>query len=167
MVPLRHNEVRLARWNEFKGRTWTVPAERMKGRKPFTMDVPEIAWEFLKKLDAGFDWQGDGYIFGVNGKPPIARQSMTVWKNRLGLKDMDIHGVRATFLTWVGDSGGDVVLGERCLDHAVDGKVRKSYMRTSLAKQRLELLTEWCEWLTEEDAPANAWDAEPDERDYA
>ena len=113
MVPLRHKEVLWARWNEFKANQWTVPATRMKGRKPFTLEIPSKAFRFLKAMDrSGFDWMGDGYVFGkhVGGKH-VRMGTNSAWKNKLGLKDMDIHGYRSSFLTWVADTGRDVQLG--------------------------------------------------------
>ena len=144
VVPLRHDEIRLAEWSEFERNVWTVPASRMKkATADFTLDVPDTAMALLPKPR-----EGSRYVFAYNdnGLPPVQRTN-TRWKNRLGLGDMDVHGARTSFLSWCGDNDIDHSMGERCLAHSVDGSVTKAYLRTGFRKQRKELLERYCRYM--------------------
>ena len=160
LVPLRSKEVRAARWEEFNGRDWTVPAERVKGRHDFSLRVPPQALELVKRLHMRKqlekhgsidlnEWMATGYVFPytTTGSPPSGR-TVARWKDRLGPNNMDLHGLRSTFLSWCGDYGHDTTLGERCLGHLVDGKVTQAYLRTDFANARAEVLEVWADYLS-------------------
>ena len=61
-IPVRKNEAKGARWEEMKDNVWTIPAERMKGRKAFQLQIPKAAMRLLGTP------QTEGFIFPHNGK---------------------------------------------------------------------------------------------------
>ena len=148
LVPLRVNEVRLAKWGEFDLEDWIVPAERMKSRRAFFLTIPKQAYSLISWLSAESNyWEIEDYVFAFpKGQPPHV-STLRYWRIKLGI-DTDLHGIRSSFLVWCAEEGIDVKLGERCLSHVVDGQVTQAYLRTDFAKERGEVLQRWADWLT-------------------
>lgn len=63
--------------------------------------------------------------------------------------DAHVHGLRATFSTWVEDNHREYKNAcEINIDHLIFGKVEGAYKRTTLIAERKELLTRWAAFLT-------------------
>ena len=145
LTAARSGEVRLATWAEidFKARSWTISADRMKvGREhrvPLSARAIAILEDQLK-----FKHSMDDFIFPSRkaGRP---LSDMTLSKV---LRDMDypytVHGFRSSFRDWAAeqtDYPGEVV--EKALAHSVRNSVEAAYRRTDYFDKRVGLMDSW------------------------
>jgi integrase len=143
---VRASEALGARWDEFKGDCWHIPAERMKGppgeREPHDVPVSEGMALVLNRLRP---MRGASpFVFaGYKGKPLTAG---SMWK-ALCL-DLDyngrasVHGMRASLSTFAQDNGYPDAVAEAALAHKIPG-VRGRYARSPLFDQRVPLMKAW------------------------
>ena len=61
----------------------------------------------------------------------------------IGIKKITIHGMRASFRSWCGDTGQDRQLAEVVLAHAARGAVEAAYMATDLLERRRGAKAKW------------------------
>src|SRR5205823_1299097 len=120
----RTGEVIGATWPEidWKGRLWTVPAERMKAAQehkvPLSDAVMSILAEMLKVRQNEFVFPG-----GKAGRP-ISNMAMLMALRRMGRGDLTVHGFRSTFKDWASDcTGFQREIIEMALAHAISDKV--------------------------------------------
>jgi integrase len=153
---LRPTEMRFARWSEIdlENRVWTVPAERMKGRKGqgSDHDVPlsKAAISVLHSVIGA----GREYVFPSDrrgkgaSERPLSDNAVRALLKRLGI-DATGHGMRSTFRQWGQEqtiADNDVL--EMCLAHAVGTKVQRAYARSDLFEKRRHVMDAWSEFLT-------------------
>lgn len=143
LVGLRPSEAHGARWVEFRGDVWTVPAERMKGRrgrqKAHTVYLSRQAREVLEAARTlQGPGNGHGYVFAIDR--PLSRS--TVWQimqNALrGKTDRFGHPLRHVPHGW--RSSMDTILNQKVrnrqdiidlmLAHENKGRVAGIYNRT-------------------------------------
>jgi integrase len=138
----RSGEVRGAKWDEidFERAVWTVPAERMKMRKPHRIPLSPAA---LAVLDEAKAIRRSSQVF-PNGKGE-ALSDMALTKT---LRDMGLsctaHGFRSSFRDWAAEQtsvAGEIA--EAALAHAVPSAVEAAYKRTDFFDQRRELMAAW------------------------
>ena len=144
-VPVRVREALGMRWDEIDADgNWTIPAARMgKTKADHLVPLPDGVRAMLDKLPKHGELV---FARAKTGKAPD-HKTVTAWKDSC-LPDTDLHGFRSTFLTWIGKSGLDVKMGERCLAHTVDGAITQAYQRYSYANEKAALLEQWFVWLT-------------------
>ena len=152
LVPVRTKEARDAKWGEFAMEDWLIPAERVKNRQPFLLAIPSKAEKMLR------DWgnvlyaaDDDDYqsVFPLVGDSPPHAKTVTRWKNAVPeVREMDLHGIRGTFLSWCAENGESVEIGERCLGHKVGTKVTQSYNHYEFCTEKAALLQRWADYLT-------------------
>lgn len=148
----RPNEAVGAKWSEidFEQKLWTIPAERMKGRKekkrehlvPLTKQTLALL-DFMRPISGHRD-----HIFPNDKNPRKAMSSQTV---NMALKRMGFqgrlvsHGLRALASTTLNEQGfaGDVI--EACLAHIDKNEVRKAYNRSQYLEQRIKVMAWWSE----------------------
>lgn len=148
----RPNEAVGAKWSEidFEQKLWTIPAERMKGRKekkrehlvPLTKQTLALL-DFMRPISGHRD-----HIFPNDKNPRKAMSSQTV---NMALKRMGFqgrlvsHGLRALASTTLNEQGfaGDVI--EACLAHVDKNEVRKAYNRSQYLEQRIKIMVWWSE----------------------
>jgi len=142
LTGLRTNELRLARWKEINGTIWTVPAERMKGKKKdrraHSVPLAPAVVKLLGKRGADNDfifqsWRGTGKSLrgkrlSIDGLPPIP------------------HGFRSTFRDWAAENKWDRDLAERAIAHKVGGKTETAYQRSKLIELRKPLMNAWAKF---------------------
>jgi integrase len=146
LTAARPGEVRMARWDEFDmdAKRWTVPAERMKMRKPHSVPLSSQAIELLESLKV-LTGHSD-YLFPARsrgGKSPVI-SDMGILKavKRAAGVDIHAHGFRSVFSTHVAESGlwSDAVK-EAALAHGKRG-VEGVYDRATHYAERVKLM-EW------------------------
>lgn len=136
----RTAEVAGARWSEIDGDVWTVPADRMKTKRPHRVPLSRAALAVLDKARA---LAGDSPLIfaGRNGKP-IPRQAF----GRV-LKAAKVagtaHGMRSSFRDWCGETGVAREVAERALAHVVANQTEAAYNRTDLLERRREVMEAW------------------------
>ena len=133
LVP-RPGEQRKARWveSDFSAKIWSIPAERMKMRRPHQVPPPGPAIAILNKLRL-LTGAGD-FVF-----PSLRSLLRTMSENTLNVAlrimgfggyEITSHGFRATFSTLANESGlwhhGAI---ERALAHVDENAVRRADAR--------------------------------------
>jgi integrase len=138
----RSGEVRGANWNEIdlEGAVWTVPAERMKMRKPHRVPLSPQALAVLEEAKA---IRRSDQIF-PNGKgEALSDMALTKTLRDMGLK-CTAHGFRSSFRDWAAEQtsvAGEIA--EAALAHAVPSAVEAAYKRTDFFDRRRELMDAW------------------------
>jgi integrase len=152
LVATRPGELRHAEWTEINldTATWSIPAGRMKMKKPHVVPLSPQAMKILGELSIV---TGKGkYLFPSirTTAKPISDNTMNAGLRRLGYTKEEIvsHGWRAIFRTLA-----DEVLQERVdfieaqLAHQVADALGRAYNRTSFIKERRELMNRWGQYL--------------------
>lgn len=147
LVAQRPGELRQAKWEEIDrvSAIWTIPADRMKMRRPHRVPLPRAALDLLDELSL-LSGQSE-YLLPAIGKPrkPMSENTLNAALKRLeyGGK-MTAHGFRATFSTLANESGlwnPDAI--ERALAHEDGNAVRKAYARGEHWEERIRLAEWW------------------------
>jgi len=139
----RTGEVCGALWSEvdLDTRIWTIPAERMKGRREHNVPLSDAAVAVLEEMarcrQGRFVFQGNRQ----RGLPDTAMLKMLV---RMGRTDITVHGFRSTFSDWCSECtnfAGEV--RKMALAHAVSDRVEAAYRRGDLFAKRRRLMEAW------------------------
>ena len=142
LTAVRSGEIRGATWGEidFDRALWTIPAERMKMRKPHRVPLSPQALAVLEQAKA---IRRSDHVF-PNGKG-VALSDMALTKT---LRDMGLkctaHGFRSSFRDWAAEqtsAPGEVA--EAALAHAVPNAVEAAYKRTDFFDLRRGLMDAW------------------------
>ena len=142
----RPGELRLAEWSEFdfERAVWTVPASRMKMRRPHRVPLPAQARELLNALRPIST--GDLLFPGVRSQSrPISDGTLNAALRRLGYAKDEAtgHGFRATASSLLNESGKwhpDAI--ERQLAHVESNDARAAYARGGHWDERV-LMMQW------------------------
>ena len=149
LTATRGDGARGARFDEFEGDVWTIPADRMKGQRGKVSDfrVP-LSSEALRLLeecreDAVTDW-----LFPSPRKGCITVQAQIKILGKLGEEGRP-HGFRTSFRSWVQDTEAATYdVAETALAHVIGNKVERSYARSDLLDQRRILMQKWADFVT-------------------
>lgn len=158
-VFVRPGELRHARWEEidFDAAVWTIPAEKMKMRKPH--HVPLSTQSLAILLDIRSIIGTHGYVFPSmrSRTRPMSENTLNAALRRMGYasNEMTAHGFRAMASTLLNESGKwsyDAI--ERALAHGDTDKVRAAYHRGTHWNERLTMAQWWSNLL---DDLRSAW----------
>ena len=148
----RPGEIRHAEWDEIdieKG-TWSIPAEKMKRRKPHVVPLCRQAVELLKVLR---EKTGRGrYIFpsarSPKGTEPMSNNAIRTALRRMGFSnaEMTAHGFRSLGSTRLNEMGFRPDVIEAALAH-MRGGVRGIYNRSEYLDERREMMEHWGAWI--------------------
>ena len=126
---------------DMAGRLWTVPRERMKGRKVHRVPLSEYALGIVEYLEAFY---GDGVVF-LNRDLDAGLSDMAMLELVRGMDaKATVHGFRSSFRDWAAettDFSNEVV--EMCLAHTIPSKVEAAYRRGELLAKRREVMDAW------------------------
>lgn len=145
LTAARSGEVRGCTWTELdlKGRTWTIPADRMKAGKAHVIPLDEGALDVLDRAKL-FKSKHSSLVF-PGQKPKEMLSDMTLLKV---LRDRNagvtVHGFRSAFRDWCAEQTsypGEVA--EAALAHAIQNKVEAAYRRTNYLEKRKSLMKDW------------------------
>jgi integrase len=168
----RSGEVRGATWGEIdlKAKVWTIPATRMKMKKPHSVPLSEAAVALLKALpnyDADhkdpkalvFPAPRGGVMSDMTISAVMKRMhEAKLKKDGKGWIDPHVltqpedpaeepqprpavpHGLRSTFKDWATEAGIDNIQSEIALAHRVGNEVEQRYRRTDLVEQRRAMM---------------------------
>lgn len=148
LTMVRGTGCRLARFDEFNGDVWTVPAERMKGRVGRVSDfrVP-LSDEAVKLVESRRDFGGE-YLFSARRGRPITDVSLEKRMNDMGEPGRP-HGFRTSFRTWVQDTDACTFdVAETILAHTIGGKVERSYARSDMLERRRPVMQAWSDYVS-------------------
>ncbi len=155
LTAVRSGEAREATWDEIdRGTsTWTIPSDRMKGDREHRVPLSKLAMSVLEKAEKLRD--GSDLIFPSVSKPglPMTPDNlMKVWRKTGIAKDTTVHGFRTSFRTWAAEQTDfSQAVCESALAHTVGNKVEQAYSRSDLLEKRVQLMTQWAEFLSEDE----------------
>lgn len=157
----RPGELRLAQWSELDvdRAVWTVPASRMKMRRPHRVPLPDQARELLGALRLISN--GDLLFPGVRSPSrPISDGTLNAALRRLGYAKDEVtaHGFRATASSLLNESGKwhpDAI--ERQLAHVEGNDVRAAYARGEHWDERVSMMQWWADQLDQLLSGLVAW----------
>jgi integrase len=145
LTAARSGEVRGATWSEFdlKGKSWTIPAERMKAGKEHRVPLSSQAVTLLTSLPRVKDVE---VVFpGVKGQP-LSDMSLSAVMRRMKAAAVP-HGFRSTFRDWAAErTNFPRELAEMALAHAIENKVEAAYRRGDLLVKRLQMMQAWADF---------------------
>ena len=154
LTAARTGEVIGAQWEEIDtyAKIWTVPANRMKGRKAHRVPLSPAALTIVGKMEK---IQSNKFVF-PGGKPeqPLSNMAMLALLKRMGHHDLTTHGFRSTFRDWVAElTSFPSELAEMALAHVVSNKVEAAYRRGDLFEKRRKLLNDWARYCAQRPLP--------------
>lgn len=151
LTAARSGELRGAEWSEIDldAALWTVPANRMKGRREHRVMLSKQAVALLKELHP-LSGQS-AYVFP--SERSMSRQlsdnSLNAALRYMGYskEQMTTHGFRAMFSSIANESGWDADAIERSLAHIESNDVRRAYHRSEYVEERKKLMQWWADYL--------------------
>jgi len=154
MVFVRPGELRQARWSEFdfEKDLWSIPAERMKGRRPHVVPLSAQAkkiMESIRPLTSDSEW-----VFPTPQSKTRCISDMALLSaiRRMGYEkeEMTAHGFRAMASTNLEQMGFDSRLIELQLAHADSNEIRAAYKREPhllRLDERRVMMQRWADYL--------------------
>lgn len=148
---VRTGELIKSQWSEFdlKDKTWFIPAERMKMRRPHIVPLSTQALhilEQLKPITGHSEW-----VFASHAKPRQHMSNNTILHAiaALGYKgQMTGHGFRALAMSTIKEKLGyrhEVI--DRQLAHAHKSQIDAAYDRAQFLDDRRKMMQEWADYL--------------------
>ena len=139
----RSGEVRGAEWSEIdlKGKTWTIPANRMKAAKEHRVPLSDAVVALLKDLPRLKD---NNHVFPAPRAETLSDMSLLAILKRMGHSGLTQHGFRSTFREWAGETTDyqrEVI--EHALAHQLADKDEAAYQRGTLWPKRVALMDDW------------------------
>jgi integrase len=144
LTALRTGEVRLAHWEEidFKNKTWTIPASRMKTRTEHRVPLTPRMLTILREVHA-ISGGGDFIFPGEKPGRPFSDMTLLMAVRRLGY-EVTNHGFRSSFRDWASErSNFPHAVVEAALAHKISNKVEAAYHRSDLFDRRRRLMNAW------------------------
>lgn len=125
---------------------WSIPAERMKMRRPHDVPLSRQAIDVLRSVwDQSKD---DGYVFpSLRGPRPLSEATFNVALRRLGYTKDEVcaHGFRSSASTILNERGYNPDVIETALAHEDEDKVRRAYNRATYWSEREKLMQAWAD----------------------
>lgn len=146
LTAARSGEVRGMAWDEIDAQrgVWTVPAERMKAKKPHDVPLSPRALEIARAQPR---LEGSPYVFAAPRGGMLSDMTLSMFLRRMR-PGVTVHGTaRSGFKDWARNRTryADEV-SELCLAHVNSDATRAAYARDGLLSQRAALLREWAEF---------------------
>ena len=153
---VRSGEARGAMWEEIdlEKSTWTIPGVRMKNSLEHRVPLSTQATEILlyAREQSG---RSEGLVF------PRKRGAHQLDANHLSriMKKLEIaaspHGSRSSFRNWAGARAHYIPqpAAEMVLAHKQSAEIEKVYMTSDFFEQRVPVMQEWAQYLTETMGP--------------
>jgi integrase len=142
LTAARTGEVIGATWPEIDlpGKLWTIPAARMKAKRPHRVPLSDQVVSLLQDLPREADFLFPGGRKGA----PISNMAMAILLKRMERDDITVHGFRSTFRDWTAErTSYPQHVAEMALAHVIGDKVEAAYRRGDLLDQRRRLMRDW------------------------
>ena len=145
LTAARSGEARGARWSEIDldGRTWTIPAERMKANREHRVPLSDAAVEVLRRATDLSD--DSGLVFPSARGRELSDMTLTKMLRDNGLASAaTVHGFRTSFKIWCMETTDTPwAVGEAALAHTLGNSTEQAYARSDLFERRRQLMQEW------------------------
>jgi integrase len=147
---VRPGELRSAEWSEVNldDALWTIPAEKMKMRRPHRVALAKQAVELLIGLHKVTGNRALLFPGAWDFKKPLSENTLNAALRRLGYAQdvMTAHGFRAAASSMLNESGkwnADAI--EAQLAHVEGNAVRKAYARAEYWDERAKMMEWWAD----------------------
>jgi len=149
LTATRSVETREASWQEFDltKRVWTIPADRMKAKKPHKVPLTDRCIAILEEAKLLKKDDSDLVFPGNRAHKPLSDATLSKLMRELGIQAVP-HGFRASFRIWAGEQTNhsrEVI--EFSLAHAIKDKAEAAYARTDLFNKRQVLMEDWSSYI--------------------
>ncbi len=149
LTATRSGETLNATWNEFdidEG-VWTIPASRMKTKRPHRVPLSDRALAVLREAKA-FKRDGDDFVFpGFREARPLSDMTLSKLTKELGIAAVP-HGFRSSFRVWASEqTAHSHQVCEFALAHVESDKAVAAYARSDLFEKRRALMADWDTYL--------------------
>jgi len=148
LAAARTSEVIGATWDEIDlgEKTWTVPANRIKGGKKHSVPLAQRPIEILEALPRE---NNNPCVFIGPRRGGLSNMSLAAVLKRMKRTDITVHGFRSSFRDWAAERTAypnHVV--EMALAHVIGSKVEAAYRRGDLFEKRRKLMADWARYCT-------------------
>jgi integrase len=135
---------------DLKEKLWTVPAERVKGKKgarkrDHVVPLSKQALAILDDLPDAGDFVFPG---GVEGRG-LSNMAMAELLKEMGYSSevATVHGFRSTFKDWCSEQTAyPNEMSEMAMAHTVSDKVEAAYRRGDMREKRRRLMNDWAKF---------------------
>ncbi|MFG1229549.1 tyrosine-type recombinase/integrase [Xanthobacter wiegelii] len=149
----RPGEVRGARWGEIdvERATWSIPAERMKMRRPHVVPLSRQALAVLADIRPLSGASELIFPSIRSNKKLLSENAMNSALRRMGFtqEEMTSHGFRAAASSILNEKGHSPDVIEAALGHLDSNEVRRAYNRATYWPERVVLMQVWADLLDE------------------
>lgn len=150
LTAVRPGELRAARWDEFDldAALWSIPAERMKMRRPHRVPLPVQAAAILRELQASRVRRELVFPSRDDPRQPMSENTINLAIHRIGYKGRQTgHGFRHLISTALNERSYNRDWIERQLAHGDDNEIRAVYNKAEYLDQRREMMQAWADEL--------------------
>lgn len=147
LTAVRPGELRQAPWAEFdlERATWTIPAERMKARRPHIVPLPRQAVAILRQLQE-ITGRYELVFAGANPLRPMSENTVNKALRLMGYEGRQTgHGFRHLLSTELNGRGYNKDWIERQLAHGDTDEIRGTYNHAAYVEQRREMMQSWAD----------------------
>ncbi|MBF7731125.1 tyrosine-type recombinase/integrase [Pseudomonas sp. N040] len=148
LTGVRPGELRKAPWAEFDldTATWTIPAERMKARRPHVVPLPHQAITILRQLKEITGRYSLAFAGSSNPERPMSENTVNKALKLAGYEGKQTgHGFRHLLSTELNGRGYNKDWVERQLAHGDSDDMRATYNHAAYLKQRRKMMQEWAD----------------------
>ena len=151
LTATRSGETLKATWNEIdqEGQVWTIPATRMKAKKPHSIPLTARCLAILKEAELLKGGEGNLVFPGTRPGKPLSDMTLSKLTKELRI-DAVPHGFRSSFRDWAGDAthhAREVI--EHAMAHQIPDKAEAAYARSTQFAKRRTLMEDWSNYLSE------------------
>ena len=148
----RTSETLNGTWEEIdqEKKTWSIPASRMKNKKPHRVPLSDHAMAILKVLPRFTD---NPYLFpGQKPGRPLSNMALLQLMRGMGYgvgqeEDYVPHGFRSSFRDWAAEQTSyPREIAEQVLAHTLTNEVEAAYRRGDLFEKRAKMMQDWANW---------------------
>lgn len=148
LTATRSGEARGARWEEIDlaEAIWSIPAARMKARRPHRVPLSKRALEVSKEAQDIHD--GSGLVFPSATGRLMGDRILSALLRNAEIPAV-VHGFRASFRTWADEmSDAPRAVMEAALAHKLGDIAEQAYARSDLYDKRSILMQGWADYLS-------------------
>jgi integrase len=147
LTAVRPGELRQAPWSEFDldAAVWTIPAARMKARRPHIVPLPRQAVTILRQLHE-ITGRYSLVFAGANPERPMSENTINKALRLAGYEGRQTgHGFRHLLSTELNGRGYNKDWIERQLAHGDSDEIRGTYNHAAYVEQRREMMQAWAD----------------------
>ncbi|MEQ4284469.1 tyrosine-type recombinase/integrase [Pseudomonas syringae] len=148
LTAVRPGELRLAPWTEFDldAATWTIPAARMKARRPHIVPLPRQAVALLRALHELTGTYPLAFPGRNNRTRPMSENTVNKALSTMGYEGRQTgHGFRHLLSTSLNSRGYNRDWIERQLAHGDQDSIRDTYNHANYLEQRRGMMQAWAD----------------------